>query len=79
MGEEWLEHLCPEVVEIPWQGRPLQVRVGLPHIRVVGVVRRIVVVLARKVEVVCNSVELFTVVWNFLKIINLCNFLCAIQ
>ena len=51
-----LEHLCPEVVEVPWQGGPLQVWIGLPHIRVVGVVRWVVVVLARKVEVVCNNV-----------------------
>ena len=56
MVGEWFEHLCPEVVEISWQGRSLQVRIGLPHIRVVGVVRWVVVVLARKVEVVCNNV-----------------------
>ena len=64
-----LEHLCPEVVEVPWQSGPLQVWIGLPHIRVVGVVRWVVVVLARKVEVVCNSVvsELITVLQKGLK------------
>ena len=64
-----LEHLCPEVVEVPWQGGPLHVWIGLPHIRVVGVVRWVVVVLARKVEVVCNSVvsELITVLQKGLK------------
>ena len=64
--DEWLEHLCPEVVEVPWQSGPLRVRIGFPpHIRVVGVVRGVVVVLPGKVEVVCNTVlsELFTVSW----------------
>ena len=71
LGLGWvgqLKHLCPEVVEVPWQGWPLQVWIGLPHIRVVGIVRRVVVVLARKVQVVCNSIvsdsELFTVLWG---------------
>ena len=54
--DEWLYHLRSEVVEAPGQGGPLQVWVRLPHIRVVGVVRRVVVVLARKVEVVCSCV-----------------------
>ena len=60
--DEWLEYLGPEVIEVPWQGGPLHVWIRLPsHVRVIGVVRWVVVVLPRKVEVICKVSEMFAV------------------
>ena len=50
----WVDYLRSEVIQVSGQRRPLQVGIRLPHIRVVRVVRWVVVVLAREVQVACK-------------------------